>query len=286
MFKIVHNLFKDGTSGAVTMSFDDACVQDERLVEIFDTYGIKGTFNINAGRVHPNAIPVSKATEVYKSHEIACHGYYHLDPSGITTAQFGADVFRDRQAIESATGRVIEGFAYPFGAYNDTSESVLASIGIKYARTVESTLRFDLIPDNFLKWNPTCHQSVAQDYVDLFAEKVDAFTRNLTLFYIWGHGFEFKTEEDWSRIEDICERLSRIEAVWFATNIEIYDYIQALRNLRYSIDNTLVLNSSSTDVWINVIDPIADIEYRYPVAVKIPSGQQVDLRIAYLEGRK
>ncbi|MBR7160306.1 MAG: polysaccharide deacetylase family protein [Clostridia bacterium] len=285
MFKILHNLFRDGTRGAVTMSFDDACVQDERLVKIFDTYGIKGTFNINSGRVHPNAIHVSRAIDVYKSHEIACHGYYHLDPTAITSAQFGADVFRDRQEIEKCTGRVIEGFAYPFGAYNDMSEGVLSSIGIKYARTVEDTLRFDLIPDNFLKWRPTCHQSKAQDYVDAFAKRVDAFTRNLTLFYIWGHGFEFKTEEDWTRIEEVCKRLSSIEGVWFATNMEIYDYIQALRNLRYSIDNALVLNPSSTDVWVSVIDPVADRDYRYPVAVKIPSGQQVDLRVAYQAGR-
>ena len=41
--------FKDGKSKALTLSYDDAVVQDIRLIGIMDKYGIKGTFNVNSG---------------------------------------------------------------------------------------------------------------------------------------------------------------------------------------------------------------------------------------------
>ena len=41
--------FPEGRLKAVTFSYDDGVRQDERLIEIFDKYGVKGTFNINSG---------------------------------------------------------------------------------------------------------------------------------------------------------------------------------------------------------------------------------------------
>ena len=34
---------------AVTFSYDDGVTQDRRLVEMMNTYGVKGTFNLNSG---------------------------------------------------------------------------------------------------------------------------------------------------------------------------------------------------------------------------------------------
>ena len=39
------------------MSYDDGKIQDERLVGIFNKYGIKGTFNINYGRMEQEQTP-------------------------------------------------------------------------------------------------------------------------------------------------------------------------------------------------------------------------------------
>ena len=44
---------KDGKSKALTLSYDDGVVQDIRLIEILNKYGIKATFNINTGRYLP-----------------------------------------------------------------------------------------------------------------------------------------------------------------------------------------------------------------------------------------
>lgn len=41
--------FPGGRHKVLTMSYDDARAADRRLVEAFNTFGIKGTFHINSG---------------------------------------------------------------------------------------------------------------------------------------------------------------------------------------------------------------------------------------------
>ena len=43
-------LFPGGKTRAMTFSYDDGVLQDKRLIEMFDKYGVKGTFNLNYGR--------------------------------------------------------------------------------------------------------------------------------------------------------------------------------------------------------------------------------------------
>ena len=38
----------NGKNKALTFSFDDGVTQDERLINIFNKYGLKGTFNLNS----------------------------------------------------------------------------------------------------------------------------------------------------------------------------------------------------------------------------------------------
>ena len=39
----------NGKNKAVTFSYDDGVEQDRRLVELFNQYGVKATFNLNSG---------------------------------------------------------------------------------------------------------------------------------------------------------------------------------------------------------------------------------------------
>lgn len=74
----------------VTFSFDDGVLQDVRLVQLFDKYNIKCTFNINSGhlgrsdKINVNGIIVDHShvtadsvAELYKNHEIAVHTVNH-----------------------------------------------------------------------------------------------------------------------------------------------------------------------------------------------------------------
>ena len=55
--------------------------------------------------------------------------------------------------------------------------------------------------------------------------------------------------------------------VWYATNVEIYDYMTALRSLEFTVDKSLVYNPTALDVWIE-----KDEE-----PIEIPAGKTVKL---------
>ena len=45
----VYCCYPGGKHKALTMSYDDGRTYDRQLVEIFNRYGIKGTFHLNSG---------------------------------------------------------------------------------------------------------------------------------------------------------------------------------------------------------------------------------------------
>ena len=61
--------------------------------------------------------------------------------------------------------------------------------------------------------------------------------------------------------------VSGYDDIWYATNIEIYNYITAQRRLEISADQKVIFNPSVLTVWVDV-----DGE-----TVKIPSGRAVYL---------
>jgi len=69
------------------------------------------------------------------------------------------------------------------------------------------------------------------------------------MFYLWGHSYEFDDRDEWSLIESFCEYMGGKEDVWYATNIEIYDYVKAYNSLCISADIKTVYNPSACDVW-------------------------------------
>ena len=92
----------------------------------------------------------------------------------------------------------------------------------------------------------------------------------MCLLYIWGHAYELDKgleNNSWEMIEHFCEVAGGHSDVWYATNIEIYDYITAMHSLRFSADRTIVKNPTDIDVFIEVD--------REPVV--IPAGQTVKL---------
>ncbi|MBP5252678.1 MAG: polysaccharide deacetylase family protein, partial [Lachnospiraceae bacterium] len=70
--------FPEGRFKALTMSYDDGRTQDRRLVELFNKYGIKGTFHLNSGWMDPELVEMRKeAVSLYEGHEIATHSLTH-----------------------------------------------------------------------------------------------------------------------------------------------------------------------------------------------------------------
>ena len=268
-------LFPMGKKKALTFSYDDGEKQDIRLCQLFNKYGLKGTFNLNSGlmSVEPSEkstkVALSQIPEVYLGHEVAVHTANHPFLEKMTTSEIAVEIFDDKRTLEKYTGYVVRGMAYPFGTYNDDVIRVASDLGIKYSRGVHSHHGFAL-PTKWLEMPATCHQAdekafdIAKTFVEEDATKDWRSTQGW-LFYIWGHSYEYRTEEDWARMEKLCAYLSNRDDVWYATNIEIYDYIEAYRSLEYSVDRSMVYNPSGHDLWL----------LRAGKTYKVPAKEQI-----------
>ena len=269
-------LFPGGKSKALTLSYDDGIEQDIRLVGMLNRYGIKCTFNLNSSKVlNPAAyvrnsvevknIPAEKIAETYAGHEIATHGYSHPWFTKIPEKAVYDEISVDRLELEKITGGLVRGHAYPFGAYDGRTIRQLENNFIAYARTVVSTGGFGF-PRSFLEWHPTCHHNDPK----LF-ELLDMFSNPMfegALFYLWGHSYEFDTDKNWERIEQFCEKAACKDDVWYATNIEICDYIQAYYSLKFSADGNIIYNPSALEIYFKANDKVYAVKSGETISVK------------------
>ena len=247
---IILNRLQGGKKFAVTMSYDDGSENDRPLIELFNKYGIRGTFHVNSGNFHhPKKIQPEEFETLYKNHEISCHGERHRTMQVLPSVNVVQEILADRQNLETITGRIIRGMSYANGSYDDNVINALSACGIVYARTVKHTNRFGF-PENFMEWHPTCHHRECLDMAEKFIALTERkyFSRP-ALLYVCGHSFEFVTEEDWKMIETFCQMVSGKEDIWYATNIEIYEYITAQRQLVISADNKMVYNPTALEIW-------------------------------------
>ena len=68
---------------------------------------------------------------------------------------------------------------------------------------------------------------------------------------MWGHGYEFDHDDNYEAMENLLLFLhEHKDDIWFATNSEIIEYVNAYRNLEYSGDGSLIHNPSAIDVEI------------------------------------
>lgn len=252
--------FPNGLKKAVTLSYDDGVRQDRKLLKILNQYGLKCTFNINSGCFEPTAkfdaaegrMSEEEILAFVKDlpHEIALHGLYHEWDHLLPNNMMADEIIQDRKNLEKLTGKITRGMAYPFGALNDRLVECLKMCGIVYSRTTAASENFNL-PEDWLRLNPTCHHS----HPRLF-ELCDAFLndnpKHALMFYLWGHSYEFdrNTETNsWERIEKFAEKMSGHSDIWYATNIEIYNYTEAFNRLLFSMDGSMVYNPNCIDIW-------------------------------------
>lgn len=250
--RYVRMYFPEGKKKVLTMSYDDGRAADRRLVEIFDKYGIKGSFHLNSGKFDcPDYVTSAEVAELYKNHEVSCHTVTHPFLERCNLNQIINEVWEDRRNLEKICGYPVTGMSYPFGTVDSDVVDRISALGIVYSRTTVSTEKLSL-PDNFLLWHPTCHHGNPK-----LLEIADRFFQSnypLAIFYVWGHSYEFNNSNNWELIEEFCAKMSGKEDVWYATNIEIVRYITAMRQLVFDVDMTRVYNPTALPIWFTCDD--------------------------------
>lgn len=245
---------------ALTLSYDDGIDCDARLIAVMNRYGIKGTFNVTTGRFAQEGqtfppedrwhVMTEKETfDLYLGNgmEVAVHCRTHPHLENLTLPEVTQEVLEDRIAIEAHMGKPCRGMAYPYGTFNDDVVSVLKSCGILYARTVISSKSFG-IPSDWLRLRPTCRHG-EEDMLELAKNFIEQPAREPMLFYMWGHTYEFIMYDNWDLIERFCQIVGNNASIWYATNSEIFEYIEAYKSLRTTADGSVVFNPTAFELF-------------------------------------
>jgi peptidoglycan/xylan/chitin deacetylase (PgdA/CDA1 family) len=240
------------------MSYDDGRAADKRLVDIFNRNGIKGTFHINAGLLgEGDRLTAEEAAAFYQGHEVSAHTLTHPTIARCPKEQLVYEIVEDRKRLEAAVGYTVRGMSYPNGSYTSGIKELLPHLGIEYARVVPSTRSFGM-PDDWHEWQPTCHHKDnlmqhAETFVQLHKKQY------LYLMYVWGHSYEFDLDGNWDVIERFCEFAGGRDDIWYATNIEIVDYMKSFHLLKFSASREFVYNPSATSVWLSADDRMVEV---------------------------
>ena len=261
--------FPEGKTKAVTFSYDDGCRDDVRLSETLAKHQLKCTFNIPSHRIPETYDEWSLSKEeikehiLDKGHEIAIHTAHHLANGLQNTADGIKEVLDCRVNLENAFNIIVRGMAYPDSGirrfrngmdYSDVKR-YLKDLNIAYARTLGGDNNGFYLPNDWYAWMPTAHHNnpkifeLIDEFLKIDCNKGYQSSLDARLFYMWGHSFEFRNNNNWDRLDEICKAIGGKEDIWYATNGEIYAYVSAYNSLIFSADNSIVHNPSAKTVW-------------------------------------
>ncbi len=221
----------------VTFSYDDGVTQDIRLIEMFNRYGLKCTFNINSellgnedylirekkkvSHIKNKAEDVKK---IYEGHEVAVHTLTHPNLTEQTDEEIIRQVNCDRENLSDLVGYQVYGMAYPCGGVNNNdhvAQVIKENTPIKFARTITSSHSFEP-QTNLLRFNPTVYHHAEWDKLFELGQQFINLpdTDKKQIFYIWGHSYEFDIHNTWERMEEFCRLISNKKDIVYLTNSE------------------------------------------------------------------
>jgi peptidoglycan-N-acetylglucosamine deacetylase len=270
----IEMLFLQGKSKALILSFDDGNVADKHLVKLMNEYGLVGTFHLNSNKLGTkDYLTKEEIKNLYKGHEVSCHTANHPNLPSLSKIDVIYEVLEDRKELERLMGYPVRGMSYPLGNTNDFVIEAISGLGIEYARTVGDTYNFGM-PTDLLKWQPTIHlfgktnyipNDTANDTRELkqFYQLTTNFlnANSAALFYVWGHSWEYEEPGNkWAEVEKFFKIISKNPDIYYTTQIGLLDYINAFKNLKFSVDKTMVTILSSITVFMKMNGKVLAIE--------------------------
>lgn len=267
--------FPEGKTKAVTLSYDDGCKSDLRFSDVITPKGLKCTFNLcSFKRISRITKEEIQTYFLDRGHEIAVHGAYHRAEGSLRPIEGIREVLDCRLELEEIFDIIIRGMAYPDSGItfmeNGTSyekiKSYLTELDIAYSRTLGNDNTSFSLPEDWHRWMPSVHHTNPDvlEMIDKFlsidiSPKAYPAARKPRLFYMWGHTYEFDDRNEWELLDKITDKLSGKDDIWYATNMEIYEYVNAYNSLIYSADGCTVYNPTLFEIWFDTYDTDAHL---------------------------
>ena len=273
----IEMLFPEGKTKALLLSYDDGTIHDRKLVKLMNKYHLIGTFHLNSNKlgtdIYFDYLNKAEIKQLYEGHEVSVHSANHPNLTDISKIDVFYEIAEDRKELERLVGYPVRGLAYPFGNTNDDVVAIIDDLGIEYARTVGDTYNFE-IPKDFLRWYPTIHQFAKAYWEPNQPEKdkkeLEAFykviadflaTKQLAVLDIWGHSWEMGLDQNkWDETDKFFTLLANNPTIHYTKQIDLVDYINAFRNLKFSVDKSSVTNTSSLNICIKINNTIYTVQ--------------------------
>ena len=207
-------------------SIDDGTVYDQKVIEIFNRYHIKGTFNLNSGLNdfvwYLNEMPIVRLNlrdnaDLYKGHEVASHSLTHphltMCPGEIIVKEVGEDITNLRDIFN----RDITTFAFPF---EDSDERCVDII--KHLHNIKC-IRHSQIDQSFKFPEDLYHIKITSLDVNEAVALVDKFIENeeAELFVFVSHAYDFEVNQTYDKLEELCQKVTSNDDIKVITMSEL-----------------------------------------------------------------
>lgn len=194
-------------------SIDDGTLFDKKVIDIFNKYNIKATFNLNSGLSHfvwyfnddinkpvyrPDLMDVAN---IYQGHDIASHSYSHPYMTSLSNEDIYQEVYKDISRLKEIFKKDISVFAFPFEDYDERTIDIIKDIeGIKLIRISEldSSFRFpiDRYHIKITSWDINETLNLMNDFIN---------DKEAELFVFVAHAYDFEYGDSYSKLEELCQ---------------------------------------------------------------------------------
>lgn len=219
----------------------------DRVLDVLDKYGVKATFFV-LGKV-AEAYPEKIKEIIKRGHEIAYHGYEHVNYASLTADEQRESFRKGIKLFQEKFGVTPKGFRVP--EYEMTAETfgILNEFGFKYSssmfgddrpyfvntsdnkKLVEIPIQWELYDFPYFAFNYTPAMPIGQARISNITHVLESWKGEFNGYYKYGlcyvAQFEPQTIGTPGRIkmfDELLEYITRMGKVYFATGSEMADF--------------------------------------------------------------
>ena len=190
-------------------AIDDGTIFDKKVIDIFNKYGIKATFNLNSGlqdfvwwknHLEVKRLNLNENNNIYEGHKVASHSLTHPYLTSLSDEDVYQEVKQDIDNLKNIFNRDIKTFSFPFDGYDERTINIIKSLGITHIILPD-------IDDSFKYPVDTYHIKITSWNIDDALKKVKRFIEdeNAQLFIYLSHSYDYEYDNSYDKLEELCK---------------------------------------------------------------------------------
>ena len=207
-------------------SIDDGTIYDKKVIDIFNRYHIKGTFNLNSGLGdfvwYLGDMPIRRLrlednSSLYDGHEVASHSLTHPHMTQCPGEEIVRQVGEDINNLKSIFNRDIHTFAFPFHDSDMRCIDIIRHIhNIDVIRISDEDKLFRFPSDLYHVKITSLNILEAVNLVDDFIKDDKA-----ELFVFVSHAYDFEVNNTYDKLEKLCQKVTSNKDIKIITMSEL-----------------------------------------------------------------